>query len=206
MVLGLGKSQTEKNREWSDKSDNYYDMGQFEKAIEGYSKAISFDSKDYVSFDSKGLALTQLERYEESIKQFDEALGIDSTSHVVWYHKGKSFYFLKKYKISIECFNEAIKREPKHSDSWYWKAMSFYELEENEEFMRCSKKLQDFDSDIDPNYEDKIQKIMGEIKSKSSQAKESEKVKPLNVLKMRLAKGEISLDEFNELKDILEYQ
>jgi tetratricopeptide (TPR) repeat protein len=203
MVLGLGKSRTEKNQEWSDKGENYYEMGQYEKAIECFSKAISFDPKDYVSFNGKGIALLRLGNFEESIKQFDEAIRINSTFSVIWYHKGKSFYYLKKYKKAIECFNQAIRINPKNSDAWYLKAMSFYNLEENEEFMRCSKKLQSIDSDIDPDYEDQIQKKIGEIKLKSPQVKENEKLKPLNVLKMRLAKGEISLDEFNELKDIL---
>jgi len=202
MVLGFGKSRSEKNEEWSDKGDDYYKNKQFENAIDCYSKAISFDPKDYISFNSKGKSLFDLGKFEESIKEYDEAIRIDSNS-IIWYNKGKSFFFLDKYKKAIDCFNQAIRIDPKHSHSWYLKAMSFYNLEDNEEFMRCAEKLQSIDSVIDPSYEDQIQKKIHEIKLKLPQVEEIEKLKPLNILKIRLAKGEISLDEFKELKDIL---
>ena len=63
----------------------------------------------------------------------------------------------------------------------------------------------------DPNNE-KIQKALDSVKAKLSKVSPSkstekieiiEKSEPLDVLKIRLAKGEITLEEFNEIKENL---
>ncbi len=71
-----------------EEGDKLFEKGDFEGAIECYSKALELFSRDPDLWNIKGLALSELKRYDEAIKSYDAALEHNPRETVVWNNKG----------------------------------------------------------------------------------------------------------------------
>ena len=150
--------------------------GQYAESIKYSNKAISLDSKSLIPWLKKCQSLSKLGKPEEALVCVNKALTPDNLDDaVIMLHvKGNILFELTKYEQAIDCFQKALEKDP-------------------------NNKI--------------IQKDLDSVKAKLSKESSSktadkiemiEKSEPLDVLKMRLAKGEITLEEFNEIKEHLE--
>jgi tetratricopeptide (TPR) repeat protein len=55
---------------WREEGDRFFDLGEYERAIECYNKAIESNSEDAVAWFGKGKACYKLGRYKEAIDCF----------------------------------------------------------------------------------------------------------------------------------------
>jgi tetratricopeptide (TPR) repeat protein len=55
---------------WREEGDRFFDLGEYERAIECYNKAIESNSEDVVAWLGKGKACYKLGRYKEAIDCF----------------------------------------------------------------------------------------------------------------------------------------
>jgi tetratricopeptide (TPR) repeat protein len=115
---------------------------------------------------------------------FDKAIEINPDEALTWFNKGETLDKLSKYSESIFCYEQGFKINPEDPDISDWSSCD-------------GTAIQSLDSV-------KV-KLLKEFSSKTAEKIETiEKLEPLDVLKIRLAKGKITLEEFNKNKEHLE--
>ncbi len=165
-----------------DKNKEKIGVEEFKKITEAYN-FLKNNEKDTSSLMSTGLDLQTDDKYKEAIQCYHElikinlAAGDDSVDH-----------YIEKSNEAMMYVDEALEINPQSTN-----ALDLKERLKDLAILKTSDLLTSFT----------------EAKSKESSSKTAEKIEiieksePLDVLKMRLAKGKITLKEFNEIKEHL---
>ncbi len=155
----------------------YVKTNKLEEALDFINLKIRIDPSHSIYWNAKGHILFELSKYDEAIICFDKALEIDPDKSIYLSNKGECLDKLSKYPESISYYERALEKDPNN---------------------------------------EKIQKDLDSVKaklSKDSPSKTVEKVEiieknepsdPVIILKVRLAKGEITLEEYRKIKEHLE--
>ena len=119
---------------------------------------------------------------EECLRCYDEIIGINSGEGMAWRGKGLALGRLGRPQEAIDCFDKALEIDPYDDIALRSKGIELEEIRAMDTMTQ--KSIESFSKTAE-----KIEVI--------------EKLEPLDVLKMRLARGEITLEEFNKLKDVV---
>jgi tetratricopeptide (TPR) repeat protein len=94
------------------------DLGQHEKALAAYDKAIAI-KPDYLEASwSRCYAFNQLQRYEEALAACDEALKIKPDYYNAWWSKGYALDELQRYQEALAAYDRALKIKPDFPETW----------------------------------------------------------------------------------------
>lgn len=91
------------------RSNIYGDMGQYEKAKEGYEKAISLGLKGGAVYQGIGDCYIQMGRDEEAIKFLSKAIALDPTLHFAYNNRGGVYVRTGQYDKAISDLTAALK-------------------------------------------------------------------------------------------------
>ena len=114
-------------------------------------------------------------RYEESIVCCDKVIQMNPEDFVGWANKGECLDKLAKYPESISCYEKALEKDP-NNETWQNSLDSVKAKLSKDSFSKTGFGL------IEKN----------------------EPSDPVIILKVRLAKGEITLEEYRKIKEHLE--
>lgn len=98
---------------------------QYEKALESYTQAISYNYKNPLAWLGLGNVLYQQKQYKEAIIGYNnmEQLLAKSPQHPLlwrmWFGAGKCFYNLDRYQQAKVCLNKAAALNIKHPPIWH---------------------------------------------------------------------------------------
>ena len=129
----------------------------------------------FLAWVGKGNSLFELERYEESIVCCDKVIQMNPEDFVGWANKGECLDKLAKYPESISCYEKALEKDP-NNETW-----------QNSLDSVKAKLSNDFSS-----------------KTGFGLIEKNEPSEPITILKVRLAKGEITIEEYRKIKECLE--
>jgi tetratricopeptide (TPR) repeat protein len=114
----------------------YYDLckfynlvGDYEKAVDNASSAISLSRKYLPAYHEKVKAQVELKQYEGAFETSARAVEI-SDDKENFYYKGLSYYLLKEYLLSSGTFELALRKDPDYVDALIGKAKAFYEMDQ----------------------------------------------------------------------------
>ncbi|MDC0638510.1 tetratricopeptide repeat protein [Nitrosopumilus sp.] len=193
------------------------DLERWDEYLDIQTKLLKINPSDDHALCSKGMALGELSKYDEAIFCLDEALKINPLNDLAWSSKGVTLFDLSKYDEAIFCYDKALEIDSDDEVIWFNKGEALDKLSKYSESILCYEK--GLEINPDPDITDwqsgsrTAMQCLDLVKAKLSKESSSktyekiemiEKSEPLDVLKMRLAKGEISLEEFNEIKEHLE--
>jgi hypothetical protein len=82
---------------WMDKGDNLNKLGDFEKAVECYDKALNVDLFAVDAWNHKGNSFFKMRQYDKAIESYSKALDIDPTNVDGWNGKGNSYERLESF-------------------------------------------------------------------------------------------------------------
>ena len=113
------------------------DIGEYDKAIQDFSKAIELDPTNVSVYYSRGDCYKNIEEYDKAIQDFSKAIELDPTNASVYYSK------------AIQDFSKAIELDPTNASVYYSRGHCYEGIEEDD------KAIQDFSKalEINPNYE-----------------------------------------------------
>ncbi|HPZ08848.1 MAG TPA: tetratricopeptide repeat protein [Candidatus Eremiobacteraeota bacterium] len=114
------------SEEWYRDGSKLYSKGNYEKALDCFTKAIELDHHNIYALNEMGMALGQLEHYEKANKCFDEILEIDPNYTNAWNNKGWLLLRQKKYNDAINYFNKALEFDPKNKFAWYNRGLTLF--------------------------------------------------------------------------------
>ena len=171
--------------------------------------------KDWIK---NGLFFAREEKYEEAIKSFDKALEINPHYSKAWNNKGIVLAKLKKYNDAIKCYDNALNIEPSNEYAIKNKLIALDKLNqendqksESQEILQKQSNSEKISTHTSQTNEEvtpiKKEQISSVISSPSNEILNNEIEKNgisnkelLNLLELRLIKGEITEKTYNELK------
>ncbi len=95
------------------------ELGNYNKAIEAYIKAIAIDPNDADAWNDLGVAYRDLGQYENALETFKQAVRIDPDYEFFHFNLGLTFGNLGLYKDAVESFKQAIRINPNSTDYYY---------------------------------------------------------------------------------------
>ena len=105
-------------------SNNVSKLGNYNKAITEYDKAIEINPRDSLGWNNKGLSLYYLGKFDEAIASFDKAIETNKYDPFPRNNKGLALYYLGKYDEAIASFDKAIEISPQDSYAWNNKGLT----------------------------------------------------------------------------------
>ncbi|MFX0204057.1 MAG: tetratricopeptide repeat protein, partial [Candidatus Hodarchaeota archaeon] len=130
--------------------DFLFDLGDYEKAAENYSKAGELDASSFDTWlwNSHGNLLFDARKYDWAIKYYDNATKLDQTNDIAWRNRGLALYRKQDYKGAIHSCNNALMINPQAKDALNDKGVTLAILERYGEAIECYDAV----IKIDPNY------------------------------------------------------
>lgn len=93
-------------------ADSLYNAGQFELAIQHYTKAIKVNDQNEYAFNARGLAKVEMKEYYEAIADFSKALEINPKASTSRNNIGLAKYYLGDQAGAIKDYTRALELEP----------------------------------------------------------------------------------------------
>lgn len=146
----------------------HYNIGDYEKAVEDYSKIIKLDKNNYQAYCNRGIAKTQLRIYGSNpdnpslssmdednrmfyfdyngiLRDFNKAIEINSKYGISYVNRGDLFMQLHDTSKALEDYHKAIKVDSNYFDAYLKRALLYKDLGDSK------KALADFDKSIQLN-------------------------------------------------------
>jgi lipoprotein NlpI len=90
-----------------DRGIAYEEKGQFDQAVDDFTKALEMGSKDAVVYYHRGIGYVNQGQYSWAIDDFNKALEIDPKNAGAYYYRGVTYYFKKRYDESWKDIKKA---------------------------------------------------------------------------------------------------
>jgi tetratricopeptide (TPR) repeat protein len=126
----------------------YSDLGQWDNAIDDYSKVLDINPKLAEGYNDRGLAYTRLGQWDMAIADFSKVIEIDPKSTFAYTNLGAAFFSLGQWEKSIVYFSKVIEIDPKNAIAYNDRGAAFTNIGQYD------KAFDDFSKaiEIDPNY------------------------------------------------------
>ena len=95
-----------------DKGVEFFESGDFEKAIKMFEKVIKKNPKDQQAWANRGAALANIGDFDEAIKCEVIALELNPQDSMAWFNKGVALNERGRYEEAIESLNKTLTLEP----------------------------------------------------------------------------------------------
>lgn len=102
------------NRGWI-----YEYRGEFEKAVEDYTRAIDIDKAHADAYYNRGLIYIRQGKYTLAITDFTQVIKQKGEDADVFNNRGNAYMQLNKYESALNDYNTAIRISPNDPDSYY---------------------------------------------------------------------------------------
>jgi len=90
-----------------------YEQGEYDQAIEQFTKAIQIDPKDAQAHYQRGLSFVAQNEYEDAIVDYNNALQLNPKFHLAYYHRGIAHQLLGQHDKAIADYTRTLKLEPR---------------------------------------------------------------------------------------------
>ena len=119
----------------------YFDLGEKEKAIEDFTRAVQIDPKLAMAYSNRGSAYFDLGQKEKAIRDFTQAIQIDPKYANAYFNRGTAYSELGEKEKAVEDYTQAIQIDPKYTDAYFNRGYVYGELGEKDlgimDFQKC---------------------------------------------------------------------
>ncbi|MFH1836031.1 MAG: AAA family ATPase [Methanobacteriota archaeon] len=121
--MSAGKPTPDKNpkqgvkleHEYHNLANDYYKIGEFDKAIEHYNKALELKPDLLESYFNRGLAYTRQQDYDKALEDLNKVVQLNANLAEAYYTRGLVFEYKQDYKKAIVDYDKALKVDPGYS-------------------------------------------------------------------------------------------
>ena len=114
--------------EWFEKGYASDTSGNYNDAVNAYSKAIVLDPKYVEAYYKRGFAYSKLGQYQRAIKDYDEAIRLKSDDAELYVFRGGAYYFLGQHQRAIEDYTQAIRLKSDFAEAYTLRGAAYNEL------------------------------------------------------------------------------
>jgi SpoVK/Ycf46/Vps4 family AAA+-type ATPase len=116
----IGENEEKNADYYYQKANFFYEHGEFEKAIELYTKAIAYARSDdpvYKYYNNRGLSYACLEKYQEALADFSKVLELKPNFAEAWYLLGLAKEYMGNLQEAVEAYEKALELNPDFKDA-----------------------------------------------------------------------------------------
>ena len=166
--------------DYSRQGSRYYDLKQYESAIESYSNAINMQSDIFTFYNNRGSAYKEMGEYEKALSDFNKAIKLKPDCETAYNNRGIIYAEMGEYEKALSDYNKAIELKSDYETVYNNRGFVYKEMGKYE------KALSDFNMalGLKPDYETAYNnrgiayKEMGEYKKALSDFNMAIKLKP----------------------------
>ena len=111
-------------------ANEFYERGDYEKAIENYNIAIVLNPVFSEAYFNRALSYYQLKNYEKTIADYKKAIDLDPKNPIIYNNLGDAYYRLQDYSSAVKYYDKAISLNPNYLKAYYNRALSYASLED----------------------------------------------------------------------------
>ena len=148
----LEREAKKKAKEKEIEGENYYNKGEYDKAIYSLSEAVSLNTNSQKSYFLLGKSYYHNKKYDSAENSLYRALNFNTNDTSILYYIGLSHFYQKEYDESIDIFNRINKLEPKNIEVLYMLAGSYYNNGDKKEAINTFSKSIEIDENNDDVY------------------------------------------------------
>jgi len=101
--------------EYHNLGNDYYKIGEFDKAIEHYNKALELRPDLLETYFNRGLAYTRKQMYDKAIEDLSKVIELNPNLAEAYYTRGLVYEYKQDYDRAIEDYNRALNVDPKYT-------------------------------------------------------------------------------------------
>lgn len=98
--------------EWKDKGNKEFSAGNYEKAIEYFTTAISIDPNDHVFYSNRSACYSSLKDYTKALEDANKCIELKPDWVRGYTRKGLAEFYLEDYEDAIETYEKGLELEP----------------------------------------------------------------------------------------------
>ena len=106
----------------------YFKLGQYQRAIEDYNKAITLKTDFADAYDNRGTAYDRLGQFQRAIEDYNKAITLKTDFAYAYYNRGTAYDRLGQYQRAIEDYNKAITLKPDFAYAYYDRGTAYDKL------------------------------------------------------------------------------
>ena len=110
-----------------------FKQGQYQKAINAFSKLIKIDPDNADAYKNRGVSYMKQEKFDSAIKDFEKAKELFPELKGLYSNLGVAWYYKKNYKKAIENYDTEIEMAPENHVAYFNRALCLAELGKNKE-------------------------------------------------------------------------
>ena len=130
----------------------FYNLMDYQKAIENYNKAIENISNNPMVYLNIGKSYYKLNDYTKSVNAYNKAIELDPKSAISYTNRGLSYYSLKDYQNTLKDFNKAIQLDPNYARAYCCRALIFHESNDSQNSINDNTKAIELDPKFSTAY------------------------------------------------------
>jgi tetratricopeptide (TPR) repeat protein len=94
------------------KGSQYSLKGEYDKAIEAFSKAIELKPDFVAAYNNRGIAYYRKGQFDKAIENYNKAIALDPNNADIYYNRGLAYERKEQFDKAIENYNKAIALDP----------------------------------------------------------------------------------------------
>src|SRR5437588_5985404 len=127
----------------------HFSTHNYREALACYEDAIRFEPDDASAYNSKGVALVELERYQEALTAFEQAIRLNPNNAHIHNNLGSALGYLKRYNEALEAFEQAIRHNPNNAEIYINKGHVFHDLKCYRKALEALEQAAALDANVD---------------------------------------------------------
>lgn len=128
--------------------NDYYERGDYEKAIENYNMAILLNPVFSEAYFNRALAYYQLKNFEKSISDYTKSIELDPNNPIIYNNRGDAFYRKQDFHSAIKDYDKAIALNPNYMKAYYNRGLAYASLEDYEKAIADFTKVIELKNDF----------------------------------------------------------
>jgi len=101
--------------EYHNLANDYYKIGEFDKAIEHYNKALELRPDLLETYFNRGLAYTRKGMYDKALEDLNKVIELNPNLAEAFYTRGLVHEYKLEYDLAILDYNKALDTDPKYT-------------------------------------------------------------------------------------------
>jgi SpoVK/Ycf46/Vps4 family AAA+-type ATPase len=121
--------------------NEYYEKGDYDKAIENYNMAILLNPVFSEAYFNRALSYYQLKNFDKSISDYTKSMELDPQNPIIYNNRGDAFYRKQDFQSAIKDYDKAISLNPNYLKAYYNRGLSYASIEEYEKAVEDFSKV-----------------------------------------------------------------
>ncbi len=132
--------------------NDYYEKGEYEKAIENYNMAILLNPVFSEAYFNRALSYYQLKNFDKAVADYTKSMEFDPQNPIIYNNRGDAFYRKQDFQSAVKDYDKAISLNPNYLKAFYNRGLSYASIEEYEKAVEDFSKVIEIKADFAEAY------------------------------------------------------